>query len=62
MPDTLMREALARQPELLAELEAAHKLIRELKAELRIALPYTSTEYSLHGHYFRVTIRYLETS
>lgn len=59
MPDTLMREALVRQPELEAELAAARKLIGELKTELQIALPYTNRDYTLHGHYMRVTITHL---
>ena len=59
MPDTLMREALARLPGLETELEEARRLIAELKLELRIALPYTNQDYTLQGHYLRVTINHL---
>lgn len=60
MPDTLMREALAKLPQVEADLAAARKLIGELVAELRVALPYTNKNYTLHGHHMRVMIRYLD--
>ncbi len=59
MPDTAARNALRDQPGLLARIAELEQLIADLKTELRIALQYTGTAYSTHGHYYRVMLRYL---
>ena len=59
MPDTAMRHALRDQPVLLKKIAEQEKLIGELKAELKIALPLNTDAYTNQGHYYRVMLRYL---
>lgn len=59
MPDTAMRAAYTRLPQVERELEASKALIDELKIELRVALRYTNNQYALDGHYVRVMVKFL---
>ena len=59
MPDTAMRAAFTRLPQVEHELEDSKALIDELKIELLVALRYTDKQYALDGHYMRVMLKFL---